>query len=155
ELLFDAEVAEPLGREGFKRAGKRSLYATRNLALVSLIRLSGGLLWSGTIRHLLCCRLSFMRDRTECIPPGFVPEPFDYPFKLLPSEFPATLRYAPRNLNYQPEVIIFQGRDRGAVRQDLRHICSAILFDFLPWAEALTATAMEEQLRTFGENAWC
>jgi hypothetical protein len=27
--------------------------------------------------------LSFMRDRTERVPLGFVPEPFDYPFKAL------------------------------------------------------------------------
>jgi len=40
ELLFDAELAVPLGQRGFKRAGK-SRYATENLALVSLIRLGG------------------------------------------------------------------------------------------------------------------
>jgi len=154
ELLFDAEVAELLGRQDFKRVGK-SLYATKNLASVSLIRLGGRMARPGAIAHLLCCRLSFMRDLTERVPGGFVPEPFAYPFKLLPSKLPATLRYAPRNLNYEPEVITFQGRDSGAIRQELRQICSAILVELLPWAAALTATAMEEQLRTFGENAWC
>src|SRR5262245_1222443 len=109
----------------------------------------------GAIAHLLCCRLSFMRDLTECVPNGFVPEPFAYPFKLLPSKLPAMLRYTPRNLNYEPEVITFQGRDSGAIRKELKQICSAILSQLLPWAGALTATAVEEQLRTFGENAWC
>jgi hypothetical protein len=154
ELLFDAEVAEPLGRRGFKRVGK-SLYATENLASVSLIRLGGRMARPGAIVHVLCCRLSFMRDRTESVPVGFVPEPFDYPFKLLPRKLPATLHYAPRNLNYEREVIAFQGRNNDAIRQELRQICSAILVHLLPWAGALTAAAVEEQLRTFGENAWC
>src|SRR5215467_6216329 len=133
ELLFDAEVAAPLARQDFKRVSK-SLYATKHVASVSLIRLGGRMARPGAIAHLLCCRLSFMRDRTERIPNGFVPEPFDYPFKLLPSKLPATLRYAPRNLNYEPEVITFQGRDGGVIRQELRQICSAILVDILPWA---------------------
>lgn len=36
ELLFDSEVADPLGQRRFKRVGK-SLHATMNLASVSLI----------------------------------------------------------------------------------------------------------------------
>src|SRR5258708_5546676 len=154
ELLSDAEIAEPLGRRGFKRVGK-SLHAAENLASVSLIRLGGRMARPGAIVHLLCCRLSSMRDRTERVPVGFVPEPFDYPFKLLPSKLPATLHYAPRNLNYEPEVIAFQGRNSGAIQQELKQICSAILVRLLPWAGSLTAAAVEEQLRTFGENAWC
>src|SRR5215510_12465398 len=154
ELLFDAEVAEPLGHRGFKRAGK-SLYATENLALVSLIRLGGRMSRPGAIAHLLCCRLYFMRDLNERVPNGFVPEPFAYPFKLLPSKLSPTQHYVPRNLNYEPEVIAFHGRDRDAIRQELSQISSLILVRFLPWAGALTATAVEKQLRTFGENAWC
>ena len=154
EPLFDVEVAEPLSRRGFKRVGK-SLYTIENLASVSLIRLGGRMARPGAIVHLFCCRLSFMRDRTERVPNDFVSEPFDYPFKLLPRKLPATLHYAPRNLNYEPEVITFQGRDSGAIRRELGQICSAILVQLLPWAGALTASAVEEQLRTFGENAWC
>jgi hypothetical protein len=154
ELLFDAEVAGPLDRRGFKRAGK-NLYATENLASVSLIRLGGRMARPGAIAHLLCCRLSFMRDLTERVPDGFVPSPFAYPFKLLPSQLPPSPPYVPRNLNYQPEVIAFQGRDRDAIRQELGQISSLILVRLLPWAGALTATAVEEQLQTFGENAWC
>ena len=96
-----------------------------------------------------------MRDLTERVPNGFVPEPFAYLFKLLPSKLPPTPHYAPRNLNYEPEVIAFQGRDRDAIRQKLRQISSLILVRLLPWAGALTATAVEEQLLVFGENAWC
>jgi len=154
ELLFDVEVAERLGRHDFKRVGK-SLYATKNLAMVSLIRLGGRMAKPGAIAHVLCCRLSFMRDLAERVFDGFVPEPFAYPFKLLPSKLPRMLRYEPRNLNYDWERIEFQGRDNGAVRRKLREACSAILEQVLPWAGALTATAVEEQLRTFGENAWC
>lgn len=76
ELLFDTEVAGPLSRRGFRRVGK-SLYATVNLASVSLIRRGGRMARPGAIVHVLCCRLSFMRDRTERVPLGFVPEPFD------------------------------------------------------------------------------
>jgi hypothetical protein len=154
ELLFDAEVAEPLGRRGFERAGK-SLYATGNLASVSLIRLGGRMARPGAVAHLLCCRLSFMHDRTERVPVGFIREPFDYPFKFLPSKLPATLHYAPRNLNLRPEVIAFEARNSAAIRQELRQICSEILDPLLPWAGSLTASAVEEELRTFGENAWC
>jgi len=154
ELLFDTEVVEPLARRGFKRMGK-SLYTTENLASVSLVRLGGRMAQPGAIAHVLCCRMSFMRDRTERVPGGFVPEPFDYPFKLLPSQLPATLHYVPRNLNYDREVIDFQGRSSEAVRQDLRQICSAIALRVLPWAGALTGPAVKQQLVTFGENTWC
>ena len=154
ELLFDAEVVGPLGRRGFKPVGK-SLHATENLASVSLIRLGGRMARPGAIAHVLCCRLLFMRDRTERVPDGSVPEPFDYPFKLLPSKLPATLQYTPRNLNYEREVIAFQGRASAAVQQELRQISTAIGVRLLPWAGALTPTAVEEQLRKFGENAWC
>jgi hypothetical protein len=61
ELLFDEEVAEPLSQRGFRRAGK-SLYTTENLVSVSLIRLGGRMARPGAIAHMLCCRLSFMRD---------------------------------------------------------------------------------------------
>jgi hypothetical protein len=37
ELLFDEEVAEPLGQRGFKRVGK-SLYTTENLDMGCSIR---------------------------------------------------------------------------------------------------------------------
>jgi hypothetical protein len=154
ELLFDEEVAEPLSQRGFRRAGK-SLYTTENLVSVSLIRLGGRMARPGAIAHMLCCRLSFMRDLTERVPDGFVPEPFAYPFKLLPGKLPATLHYVPRNLNYDHEVITFQGRIRSAIRQELRQISSAILVRLLPWAGALTVASVEQQLLTFGENAWC
>jgi hypothetical protein len=154
ELLFDAEVAGPLGRRGFKHVGK-SLYATENLASVSLIRLGGRMARPGAIAHLLCCCLCFMRDLSEHVPNGFVPSPFAYPFKLLPTKLPPALHYMPRNLNYDAEVIAFQGRDRDDIRQELRQISSVILVRILPWAGAPTAAAVEEQLLKFGENAWC
>jgi hypothetical protein len=154
ELLFDAEVAKPLSHRGFKRQGK-SLYASENLALISLIRLGGRMARPGAIVHVLCCRMTFMRDRSERVPDDFVREPFDYPFKLLPSKLPTTLHYVPRNLNYDYEVIEFQGRSRDAVSQDLKQIRSAVVERVLPWVSTLTPTAMKEELRTFGENAWC
>jgi hypothetical protein len=154
ELLFDAEVAEPLCQRGVQRVAK-SLYATENLALVSLIRLGGRMAQPGSVAHVLCCRMSFMRDRTETVPDGFVPDPFDYPFKFLPGKLPATLRYLPRNLNYDREVIDFQSRDRDAILQDLRRVFSAVAGRVLPWAGTLTVTAVKEQLLTLGEGAWC
>jgi hypothetical protein len=99
--------------------------------------------------------MCFMRDRTERVPDGFVPDPFDYPFKFLPSKLPATLHYTPRNLNYDREVISFQGRDREAIRRDLRQISSVVFERVLPWAGALTTAGVREQLLTLGENAWC
>lgn len=154
ELLFDAEVTEPLGHRGFKRWG-RSLYATENLAMISLIRLGGRMARPGAITHVLCCRMTFMRDRTEHVPEGFVSEVFDYPFKFLPSKLPAMLHYVPRNLNYDYELTEFQGRHRDAVLQDLVQIRSAIVALVLPWAGTLTEAAVKHELLTFGENAWC
>jgi hypothetical protein len=116
ELLFNAEVAEPLCRQGFKRSGK-SLYTTESLACVSLIRLGGRMARPGAIAHVLCCRMSFMRDRTEQVPQWFVSAPFDYPFKFLPTNLPAKLRYVPRNLNYDREQIDFQSRDRITIQR--------------------------------------
>ena len=45
--------------------------------------------------------------------------------------------------------------DWDAIRQELRQVSSLILVRLLPWAGALTATAVEEQLLAFGEKAWC
>ncbi len=109
----------------------------------------------GAIAHVLCCRMTFMRDRTERVPEDFVPEPFDYPFKLLPRKLPAMLHYVPRNLNYDYELTEFQGHSRDAVSQDLKKIRSAVVERVLPWAGALTAAALKEELLTLGENAWC
>src|SRR5262249_32591995 len=93
ERLFDVEVTDRLNLRGSKRSGK-SLYVNENLALVSLIRLGGRTARPGAICHVLCCRMSFMRDRTEAVPEGFVREPFDYPFKFLPMELPVKLQYS-------------------------------------------------------------
>jgi hypothetical protein len=154
ERLFDFEVAGPLAQRGFSRSGKR-LYGSMNLAQVSLIRSGGKMAMPGSICHILCCRLSLMRDRTEAVPKGFVPEPFDYPFKFLPIKLPVKLQYSPSNLNYQYERLIFQERTIEAVRHDLALVGSSIIERILPWAGNLTANVVRDELLTRGENAWC
>jgi len=123
ERLFDAKVGEPLSQLGFRRSGK-SLYADANLASVALIRLGGRMARPGTISYVVCCRMSFMRDRTERVPEGFVPDPFDYPFKLLPTKLSANLRYVPQNLRYDRELLEFQARRNSLVQQGLEKLTS-------------------------------
>jgi len=145
ERLFDAKVGEPLSQLGFQRSGK-SLYADANLASVSLIRLGGRMARSGAISHVVCCRMSFMRDRTERIPEGFVADPFDYPFNL---------QYVPQNLRYDRELLEFQARRNALVQQDLEKLTSSIVERVQPWAASLAADAVKNELLTLGENAWC
>jgi hypothetical protein len=154
ERLFDAKVGEPLSQSGFQRSGK-SLYADANLASVSLIRLGGRMARSGAISHVVCCRMSFMRDRTERIPEGFVPDPFDYPFKFLPTKLSANLQYVPQNLRYDRELLEFQARRNALVQQDLEKLTSSIVERVQPWAASLAADAVKNELLTLGENAWC
>jgi hypothetical protein len=154
ERLFDAKVGEPLSQLGFQRSGK-SLYADANLATVSLIRLGGRMARSGAISHVVCCRMSFMQDRTERIPEGFVPDPFDYPFKFLPTKLSANLQYVPQNLRYDRELLEFQARRNALVQQDLEKLTSSIVERVQPWAASLAADAVKNELLTLGENAWC
>jgi hypothetical protein len=154
EELFDAKVGEPLSQLGFERSGK-SLHAVANLASVSLIRLGGRMARPGAICQIICCRMKFMRDRTEQVPDGFVTEPFDYPFKFLPSRLSANLRYVPQNLNYNREIFEFQARPDALVRQNLEELTSCIAERIQPWAASLTADAVKNELLTLGENAWC
>jgi hypothetical protein len=154
ERLFDAKVSEPLGQVGFQRSGK-SVYAQANLALVSLVRLGGRRARPGAISHVVCCRMSFMRDRTERVPEGFVPDPFDYPFKLLPTRLSANLQYLPQNLRYDSELLEFQARVSALVQQDLEKLTSSLVERVVPWAANLAADAVRNELLTRGENAWC
>jgi len=154
EQLFDTTVAEPLCKEGFRRAGK-SLWCRSNLAVVALIRLGGRMTQPGAISHLVCCRMSFMRDRTEAVPGGFSPSPFDYPFKILPTAFSNNLRYSPQNLRYDYDRLIFQSREEAAVRRDLTQLASIMLEGILPWSANLTVSSVQDQLRGLGQGAWC
>jgi hypothetical protein len=154
ECLFDLKVAEPLHQSGFRRSGK-SLYMKENLALVSLIRVGGRMAQPGAISHVICARMLFMRDRMELVPDGFVQDPFDYPFKFLPTKLPAKLQYFPQNLTYDYERLDFQERDSSSVQHDLGKIFSGIVERILPWATTLGAAVVKDQLLTLGENAWC
>lgn len=154
EQLFDSLVAGPLCMEGFRRSGK-SLWCRSNLATVALIRLGGRMAQSGAISHLVCCRMSFMRDRAEIVPSGFCASPFDYPFKVAPTAFSKNLRYSPQNLHYDYDRLTFQSREGSAVTHDLTQLASIMLEGILPWSANLTAEWLEDQLRRLGEGAWC
>jgi hypothetical protein len=96
-----------------------------------------------------------MRDRTEQVPEGFVPGPFDYPFKFLPTGLSANLQYVPQNLHYHRELLEFRARPDALVQQDLEKLTSIIVERVQPWAANLTADAVKNELLTLGENAWC
>lgn len=154
EQLFDTIVAEPLCTEGFRRSGK-SLWRRSNLAIVALIRLGGRMAQPGAISHLVCCRMSFMRNRAEVAPGGFCQSPFDYPFKILPTAFSDNLRYSPQNLRYDYDRLTFQPREESDVRRDLMQLASIMLEGILPWSAKLTSSLVGDQLRRLGEGAWC
>jgi len=63
-----------------------------------------------------------MRDRTERIPEGFVADPFDYPFKFLPTKLSANLQYVPQNLRYDRELLEFQARRNALVQTRSREV---------------------------------
>jgi hypothetical protein len=96
-----------------------------------------------------------MRDGTERVPEGFVSNPFDYPFKFLPTKLPAHLQYVPQNLRYDRELLEFQARRNALVQQDLEQLTSGIVGRVQPWAANLAADAVKNELLTLGENAWC
>lgn len=159
EQLFDARVAEPLAALGFRPVG-RSLDARIGDAEIALIRLGGRMTRQGEITHVLCVRKTWLRTREEVVPDGFVREPFDYPYKFLPSRldrgtiFRSPFRYTPQNLHYDYDRQEFARGSSAEVGEELDELRSIIADRVVPWASALTARALLRTLRWRGQNAW-
>ncbi|WP_395648180.1 hypothetical protein [Terricaulis sp.] len=100
---FETGVAGPLRDVGFKPRGKSLAFKDASIT-IALIRLGGRLASPGCISHVICFRHSFLRDRSESVPAAAPAEPFDYPFKFIPSEAPPS-RYRPQNLRYPYDVV--------------------------------------------------
>jgi hypothetical protein len=159
EQLFDARVAAPLAALGFRPVG-RSLHARIGDAEIALIRLGGRRSRAGEIVHVLCVRKTWMRTRERVVPDGFVREPFDYPYKLLPSRldrgtiFRSPFRYTPQNLNYDYDQQEFANAAPAEVCEELDELRSVIAERVVPWATELSARSLLRALRWRGQNAW-
>jgi hypothetical protein len=159
EQLFDARVAAPLAVLGFRPVG-RSLDARIGDAGIALIRLGGKLSRPGEINHVLCVRKTWLRTRDEIVPEGFVREPFDYPYKLLPSRldrgtiFRSPFRYTPQNLHYDRDQQEFANGSAAEVGDELDELRATIAERVVPWASALSARSLLRALRWRGENTW-
>lgn len=166
DLLFEECVEFPLRKEGFHRYKKtKTLVMTRGDAQLSLIRLGGRRTRPGHVAQIICFRHIFLRptqgdDLVVDDPVEFTLEPSDYPFKLLPRDFTRfTLmrpRYRPLNLGLgEYDLYRFEDKTSDRVRRDLTRLRDILVNEALPWSSQMRPWVVAEQIKRYGEKAWC
>lgn len=159
--LFEECVEFPLSREGFERFRKtKSLVLTRDYTQVSLIRLGGKLTRPGCTAQIICFRHTFLRPIDTEHPVEFTLRPSDYPYKWRLRNFGGFAikgpRYRPENLGkWKVDRYCFESRTRQEVQKDLTRHKDTLINKVLPWSSRLTPFVAAEQIRKYGEDAWC
>ena len=159
--LFEECVDLPLRREGFHRYKKtKTLVMTRGDAQLSLIRLGGRFTRPGCVAQIICFRHIFLRPTQVDGLVEFTLEPSDFPFKLLQRDFEGSGRgvpvYRPINLGIREwELYSFSDKTREQVQRDMSNLRDILANKGLPWSLRMTPELVAEQIRNFGEEAWC
>ena len=155
---YDDLLVGPLTKIGFRTHGQCLSY-TKNQAVLALLRFQ--MKFSGLTQRthfLVCVRHAFLRTLERESAKKFLTNASEYPFKLPVSNLSDSLlldwQYEPINLGPRKYDTIRFGEmsDASEILQDMTH---RITRSGLAWMEHLTPPTALEQVKKFGENAYC
>jgi hypothetical protein len=158
---FKLEFAKPLVDAGFEFVGRgqtlRYLNGTRDLRI---LRLGGRLARVGAIRSVVCFRHSFLRPVNSDDADQISLSTEDFPRKMTFGDFSNGAstgpRYRPQNRGrYDIDTFDYADQGKDQVRARLAALRSVVVGQILPWADTLTAAGELDEIRRFGEGAWC
>ena len=159
--LFDQEFANPLIEQGFSFVGKgKTLMLERDNRDLRIIRVGGKSPHPGIMKSVICFRHSFLRlvssDDTKT--KTLIVD--DFPRKLTFDDFDTVLKptfnYRPNNSGRWPVHEFAYGvQTESDVAARLRKLLELVEKCVLPWMNSLTEESELEQLRLYGEKAWC
>jgi hypothetical protein len=155
---YEDLLVEPLRNVGFRTHGQ-SLSYTTDQTVLALIRFQTKFSALAQETHfLLCVRHVFLRTLEREPAKKFLTNPSEYPFKLPVSNLSESLlldwRYEPINLGPRKYDTIRFGQmsDASEILLDMTH---RITRRGLAWMEHLAPPTALEQVKKFGENAYC
>jgi hypothetical protein len=155
---YENVLTLPLVKIGFYAHGQ-SLFCVKNEIVFALLRLS--VKGSGFLREthfVVCVRHSFLRTLEKDPPRRYLTEPSEYPFKFRVSDLRQEMRkewhYSPCNLGHWKYDTIRFGdlTDATSRLDDMRH---QIAEYGMAWMERLNPAEALNQLKRYGEDAYC
>lgn len=159
--LFDTHFAQPLISVGFEYIGKgHSLRLTDDTRQLLILRAGGRMAMPGMMRTTICFRHTFLRPIASDDPYSGSIYVEDCPRKLTLADFggwrkPAP-KYRPMNLgNWPRDDFPYADRNAEDVAQRLEHTLEKVRSRIVPWATSRTAREELDQIRRYGEDAWC
>jgi hypothetical protein len=155
---YEDLLVEPLGKIGFRAHGQCLSY-TKDQSVLALLRFQSR--GSGMLRRthfLLCIRHAFLRTLEKELPTKFLTNASEYPFKLPVSNLSQGMlkswHYEPINLGPRNYDTIYFG-DLTDASEILSVMRDRIMHFGTAWQELLPAGEALEQVKQYGENAYC
>lgn len=159
--LFGQEFAKPLSQSGFEYVGRgQTLKYLKGNNELRLIRLGGRLSRPGAMVSVICFRHIFLRPVSTDEPNPKAVFTQDFSRKQVFQDFRGFLKPRP---NYRPnnsgrwgrDTFEYGGSSENDVRLRLRALRKLFTNRIMPWANSITPEGELDQIKEFGEQAWC